>query len=144
MNPGRFFMPGYMGIRSMPMSTSMMSPMMGMANTASRGTGLFSRITNGIRSVNWSGFLNNANKTLNFVNQAIPLVRQAGPMVNNMKSMLRIAKAFGSETTDNSSRRNVNIMNQTNNSNINNNIINSENSAIKKEVETNNSPNFFV
>lgn len=140
MNPGRFYIPNYMGIRSIPFSTSSMSPMIGMSNSVSRNAGIFSKITNGIRSVNWGGFLNNANKTLNFVNQAIPLVRQAGPMVNNMKSMLRIAKAFGSETTSNSISRKNKDTEQTNNKTINSNKI----STAKKEVEIDNSPNFFV
>jgi hypothetical protein len=144
MNPGRFFMPNYIGNMRIPMSSQMMSPMLRMANTASRGTGLLSKITGGIRSVNWSGLLNNANKTLNFVNQAIPLVRQAGPMVNNMKSMLRIAKAFGSETTNDQIKRS-NTLSQTNiNNSNNNNVINNNNSNIAKELSDDNSPNFFV
>lgn len=177
MNPNRFFIPGYMGMTNNMMSASpmirmasntMANPVGRMAGIGSttRGMGLFSRITNGIRSVNWSGLLNNANKTLNVVNQAIPLVRQAGPMVNNMRSMMKIAKAFGSET--NGSRRNngnnMNINNGNNlnskniNSNINNNFSNNSDNNIdkkndgytngdskeKKEVQNSNSPNFFV
>ena len=123
MNPGRFYMPNYIGIRNIPVSNSML----GIANSGYKGVGIFSKITNGIRSVNWGGFLTNANKTLNVVNQAIPLVRQAGPMFNNMKSMLKIAKAFGSETN------NTNI--RTKNNNIQqDNIISSNNIIISKKV----------
>lgn len=137
MNPERFFMPSYMGMRNVPMIGSAMR----MTNSVPRSMGLFSKITNGIRSVNWSGLLSNANKTLDVVNQAIPLVRQAGPMVNNMKSMLRVARAFGNET----------IVNK-NNNNIANNISNNESSIInssnqieqKKEVIDNNTLNFFI
>lgn len=152
MNPGRFYMPGYMGMGN----SSIISPMMRMANYAPRGMGLFSRITSSIRSVNWSGLLNGANKTLNVVNQAIPLVRQAGPMVNNMRSMLRIAKAFGSETVKTNSNNgnlnnklgnngtNTSISNRHNVNSIYNNTDNDENLVRKKEVYEDNYPNFFV
>ncbi len=132
MNPGRFYIPNYMNMGTIPMSRSML----GLTN-APRSMGLFQRLTNGIRSVNWSGLLNNANKTLNVVNQTIPLVRQAGPMVNNMKSMLKIAKAFGNETTKNVNKKNT-INHNMNNYQQNNEIIQ------KKEVDTNNAPNFFI
>ncbi len=81
MYPGRYFIPNYIPNYGIPIRT-----------------GLFQRLFNGIRSVNWGGLLNNANKTLNVVNQTIPLVRQAGPMFNNLKSMLKVAKAFKNET----------------------------------------------
>lgn len=145
MNPGRFYMPGYMGIRN----ASMISPMIRMANSAPNRVGLFSKITNGIRSVNWSGLLNGANKTLNVVNQTIPLVRQAGPMVSNMKNMLRIARAFGNETvktntnTRNNNSNEKNVINNVNSTNIDSSY-NSENLVQKKEVSDNNYPNFFV
>jgi len=145
MNPRRFYMPAYMGMRSIPISNSML----GIANSSPKEIGLFGRITNGIRSVNWSGLLANANKTLNVVNQAIPLVRQAGPMVNNMKSMLRVAKAFGSETTFNN-RKIVYNNNQNNiinkNANLNSYIDNDKSDVLeqKKEVQNDNAPNFFI
>lgn len=139
MNPGRFYVPSYMGMRSVPISNSML----GIASPTSKGIGLFGRITNSIRSVNWSGLLTNANKTLNVVNQAIPLVRQAGPMVNNMKSMLRVAKAFGSETAFNNRK---NIYNNNLNSNLNSYIDNDKNDILvqKKEAQNDNAPNFFI
>lgn len=139
MNPGRFYIPSYIGMRSVPMSNAMM----GISNSTPMGVGLFSRITNSIRSVNWSGLLTNANKTLNVVNQAIPLVRQAGPMVNNMKSMLRIAKAFGSETATNNRRPMNNNIRQTNNSS-NFSSYSDKNLSTKKEEQNYSAPNFFV
>jgi len=143
MNPGRFYMPGYMGMRNLPLSSSML----GMANTAPRSAGLFSRITSGIRSINWGGLLNNANKTLNVVNQAIPLVRQAGPMFSNMRSMLRIAKAFGSETNginNINARNNVRNVNNNVNNNRNTSVQSNENVSTKKEEVDDNSLSFFV
>jgi len=140
MNPGRFFMPSYMGMRNIPMTSSMV----GMTNSMPRSVGLFGKITNGIRSVNWGNLLNNANRTLNVVNQTIPLVRQAGPMFNNMKSMLKIAKAFGRETTGG---RNINsnpIRNNNNSVNKNSNSYQNENLVQKKEVESDTSLSFFV
>lgn len=134
MNPGRFYMPR--------MGTNL-SPMLGMGRMPSSG-GLFSRIFGSLRGVNWSDLLNGANKTLNVVNQTIPLVRQAGPMFNNMRSMLRIAKAFGSETNNSNSR----IVNNSQKNNLitNNNqvISNSENSTLNKDALDDNYPNFFV
>ena len=120
------------------------------ANKTPKNIGIFSKITNGFRSLNWGGLLNNANKTLNVVNQAIPLVRQAGPMVNNMKSMIRIAKAFGSETTTRNHNKNT-INKQLNNNNLTKNenkilntIQNTESNLQKKEDLETNVPNFFI
>ena len=108
MYPGRYFIPNYIPPYSIPI----------------RNVGMFQRLFNGIRQVNWKELLNNTNKTLNVVNQTIPLVRQAGPMINNLKSMLRIAKAFNNETT---------IKKETN----------KEPNILNKSVN-NTSPNFFL
>ena len=159
MNPGRFYIPPYMGIGNNIISNGIRAtgPMIRMANNTSRGMGIFSKITSGIRSVNWGGLLNNANKTLNVVNQTIPLVRQAGPMVNNMKNMLRIAKAFGNETNNNRfnnkyNKQQLNVNNSYNNSNNNSsdnsnlNNIDTEKSynLTKEDITNDNLPNFFV
>lgn len=133
MNRGNFFMPRYTGMTNIPLP----NPMLGTFNSISRNGGLFSKITSGIRSFNWGGLLNNANKTLNVVNQALPLVRQAGPIVNNMRSMLKIAKVFGSETTTRSN-------NQIIENKVNSKIIGNNNLDNKKEVVEDNYPNFFV
>ena len=79
----------------------------GIGNAALRGLGqtrginLFGRLgnsLNAIKSINWSGIINNTSKTLGIINQSIPIVKQVGPMMNNMKSMLRIASIFKDET----------------------------------------------
>ena len=88
MYPGRYFLPNYT------------TPFMSIPYQTPR-IGLFSRIGNTIKSVNWSGILNGADRTLGVVNQTIPLVRQAKPMFSNMKSMMKLAKAFRSETSSN-------------------------------------------
>ena len=85
MYPNSFYIPNYT------------TPFMPMATTPRLG--LFSRIGNTIRSVNWKGLLNGADRTLGLVNQTIPLVREAKPMFSNMKSMIKLAKAFRTETT---------------------------------------------
>ena len=67
----------------------------------SRGIGLFGRLgnsLNAIKSINWSGIINNTSKTLGIINQSIPIVKQVGPMMHNMKSMLKIASIFKDET----------------------------------------------
>ena len=145
MNTGRFYIPNYMGMRSIPIS----NPMLGSIGAVPRKIGFFNKITNGIRSVNWSGLLTNANKTLDVVNQTIPLVRQAGPMVNNMKSMLRIAKVFGNETNNRTNVNNRKIINTSNNVTFNkSNNINSksgETRTILIDAKIDDSyPNFFV
>lgn len=138
MNPRNFFIPGYIGMRSMPIPSSSIGTISPMV----RNTGLFSRITSGLRSFNWSSLLNNANKTLNVVNQAIPLVRQAGPMVSNMRSMLKIAKVFGNETT---TKTNFNNSLKTTNSNnkIKSNDFEVNPNTENKELD-NSYPNFFI
>ena len=138
MNPNRFFVPR-IGTNVRPMMSSGYIPTRG-------DMGLLGKITNSLRSFNWSGLLNGANKTLNVVNQTIPLVRQAGPMFNNLKSMMRLAKVFGNETGNKNSRRN-NIINQNNiNKSVTNEQIsnNSEKYNTKKEVENNSYPHFFI
>ena len=144
MNPERFFTPR-MGMNMVPMMSTNYLP--------SRGIGLFGRIRSGLKSFDWGNLLNNANKTINVVNQTIPLVRQAGPMFNNMKSMFKIAKAFGNETSSNASKnRNPNrgLRKYSNNNSHNvsadelHNENNGEISMQKKEVSNNNYPNFFI
>ena len=136
MNPNRFFMPG-MGIG--PMMS--MGPNIGMnsmmrTNAFTDGTGVFTRIFNGIKSFNWSGLLSGANKTLNVVNQTIPLIKQTRPMVNNIRNMVSLAKAFRSETKNTS-------LNNVKNTYLKRKLDNSFNQ--KKEVLNNsNYPNFFI
>ena len=89
MNPERYFMPN-MGIGMRPMGI----------NGFTVNNNLFNRIINSIKSFNWNGLLNGANKTLNVVNQTIPLIRQTKPMINNMRNMINLAKAFRKETTN--------------------------------------------
>ena len=83
MYPNSFFIPSYT-TPFMPINTPRI--------------GLFTRLGNTIKSVNWSGLLNGADRTLGLVNQTIPLVREAKPMFSNMKSMVKLAKAFRNET----------------------------------------------
>jgi len=141
MNPGRYFAPnmGMMGIRNV-------TPFAVNSQVVPRSAGLFSRIGSGIRSVNWGGLLNGANKTLNVVNQTIPLVKQAKPMFSNMRSMIRLAKAFGNETTS----HNKNIKDKHNFSYIGNyslkdNMRNSNNSVQTDNIPNDNDfPKFFI
>ncbi len=116
MYPNGFFIPNYT------------TPFMPITQTPRLG--LLGRIGNTIRSINWSGLLNGADRTLGLVNQTIPLVREAKPMFSNMKSMVKLAKAFRNETTP-----------QRTNYKAQNNIINTP----KKETQINNNPaKFFI
>lgn len=131
MYPGRYYMPT-MGINQM-MNPSYIVP---------RNIGLFGRLTRGIKSVKWGNVLNEANKTLNVVNQTIPLVKQAGPMFNNMKSMFKIARAFGNETTKkNYNNQRNNIRRYQESSNVQKK---EQERNEKKEVLNNEYPNFFI
>lgn len=132
MNPGRFMMPN-MGMR--------FSPMMG-ANYMTRGNvGLFGRIGNSLRSFNWRGLLSGANRTLDVVNQTIPLIRKTGPMVNNMKSMFRLARAFGSATSGGVIRNDIS---NSIDSVVTDNAFSDLAMGQKKEVQVSNRPNFFI
>lgn len=108
MYPGQYFMP-YGNMITNPRNYIIPGRM-----------GLLGRIGNSIKRFNWGNLLTNANKTLNVVNQTIPLVRQAGPMFNNMKSMFKLARAFGNET--NSSIKSNKKRTISNKKNVQNNI----------------------
>ena len=81
------------------------------------------------KTINWSGILNNTQKTLNIVNQAIPIVYQIKPIVNNAKTMFRVASEFSKTNTN---------MNINNNKNTYNNI------NYNSNYDDENGPNFFV
>ena len=104
MNQGRFFMPN-MAINPM---------MIRNPNTLPNSIGMLQRITNSIRSFNWSKLLNGANKTLNVMNQAIPLIRQTKPIISNVRSMVNIAKAFKNETNNHYNHNKINNKTNTN------------------------------
>lgn len=131
MNPGRYFMP------NMAMNPMVIRNAYGM----SRGPSFLGKIMHSIRSFNWSGLLNGANKTLNVMNQTIPLIREAKPMVSNVRNMVKLAKAFGHETNK---QRSVTNMNQSHqkikkyNSNYN------QQHTINSNVVSNDYPTFFI
>lgn len=81
------------------------------------------------KTINWSGLLNNTQKTLNIVNQAIPIVYQIKPIVNNARTMFRVANEFTKTNSNNSNS----IKNNYNNNNIN----------TSNDIEDN-GPNFFI
>jgi len=127
MNPDRYFIPN-MAINPMIMRNGY---------GITRNAGLFSKIMHGIRSFNWSGLLNGANKTLNVMNQTIPLIREAKPMVGNVKNMIKLAKAFGNETN----KRQVSNKQYKSYEN-NKNIV--QQHKVSHTTQSNNYPTFFV
>lgn len=108
-----------------------------------RGTGLFSRLGGAIKGINWSGFINNASKTVGVINQTIPLVKQAGPMIRNMKSVMKVASVFKDETDP---KPNKNTQNNYQKKSITTNNTLNYNSQDNNDLNTNqdNSPVFFV
>src|SRR5574344_429411 len=52
------------------------------------------------RGFNFNNFLTSTGKTLNVINQAIPIFYQIKPIFNNAKTMLRVAKAMTSSSSD--------------------------------------------
>lgn len=122
MYPNNFFIPNQT-MRFMPN---------GLGINPARSGGIFSSL----KSINWGGLLNNANKTLNVVNQTIPLVRQAGPMINNMKSMIKLASAFKDETDIKEKKDNIT-------SNSNEELKNNSSTNFTGDINTN-MPNFFI
>lgn len=67
------------------------------------------------KTINWSGLLNNTQKTLNIVNQAIPIVYQIKPIVNNARTMFKVANEFTKANTSNNVNNNYNQNINTNN-----------------------------
>lgn len=123
---------GLRGVNAVPRTGGLFSRLFGGSNAIRAGVG-------GARTINWSGLLNNASKTLNVINQAIPVVKQVGPMYNNMKSMLKVASLFKDETDPVS---NNNSNNKNSNSNDNEKKKEKENTIINSNYS--NSPNFFI
>lgn len=116
------------------MSPSMMS--YPISNAAS--TGLFSRLTNGLRGIGWSGILNNTQRTLGVINQAIPLVKQATPMFRNAKTMFQIMNEFKKVDTPSTP---ISENTSNNESEKNTHTITTEDT--KPDFSTYNGPTFF-
>ena len=73
--------------------------------SAPNSGGIFSRLfRNGI---NWSGIINNTQKTLNIINQTIPMVKQVTPVVKNVKTIFSVMNEF--KKIDNTKDTNKNI-----------------------------------
>lgn len=118
MNQGRYFIPNMTNFNYLnPISV---------ANP--RNGNIINRLFSSIKSFNWKGLLNGANKTINVVNQTIPLIKQAKPMINNVKSIVSLTKAFNNETTI---KKHTNTNYQTKANNIN-------------KTKNDNYPTFFV
>lgn len=143
MYPGRAFIPqGFNPMMNNPMQNAIRP-------------GLFGRIGNTIKGINWSKILSGADKTLGVVNQTIPLVRQTKPLFSNMKSMIKLAKAFREEVKPTSTSKNSNTNLKNTDRTSSNNSLNN-NSKLKQEIKKektenividnslNNTPSFFV
>ncbi len=91
---------------------------------------------------NWSGILNNTQKTLNIINQAIPVFYQIKPIWNNTKTVFKIIGAIKEddkgEKVKNTNRGNNTMHTSSNNNNYQNNF---SNYHIDKD---DNRPNFFL
>lgn len=98
------------------------------------GLGLFTRIRNGIKAINWTGMIDNTSKTLGIINQTIPVVKQVGPMMNNVKSMLKIASVFKDETDNTTINNHLNTTKSTTPTTKKNNFSNQDDY----------SPTFFI
>ncbi len=51
-------------------------------------------ILRGLKSINWSTFLGNFQKSLGVINQAIPIVYQVKPIIRNAKTIFKIANSL--------------------------------------------------
>lgn len=101
--------------------------------------GLFSSLKG---KFNWSGILNNTQKTLNIINQAIPVFYQIKPIWNNTKTVFKIMGAIKDDDnkgSNNNYNRNSNISKNTNKNNSNNNNSNNNTSYVND-----NTPSFFL
>lgn len=64
------------------------------------------------KGMNFSGFLDGAQKTLGLVNQTIPLIYQVKPIISNAKTMFKIADVIKSD--DSTSNENIPITDNSN------------------------------
>lgn len=87
--------------------------------------GLFSSL----KSINWSTFLGNAQKTLGVINQAIPIVYQVKPIISNAKTVFKIANSL----------KNDNNMNKDTPTTVENVIKNT-----KSSINNSNKPIFYL
>lgn len=100
--------------------------------------GLFSSLRG---KFNWSGILNNTQKTLNIINQAIPVFYQIKPIWNNTKTVFRIIGAIKDDDKGEKVQK-TNKTNYTNNYNTHNsNQSNYQSSNINND---DNRPKFFL
>lgn len=51
------------------------------------------------KGLNWSSFLNNAERTMNVINQAIPIYNQVKPMFRNMGTVFKVIGELNSAPT---------------------------------------------
>lgn len=65
-----------------------------------------------LKGINFSGFLDGAQKTLGLVNQTIPLIYQVKPIINNAKTMFKIADVIKNDEPI--SNENISITENTN------------------------------
>lgn len=65
-----------------------------------------------LKSFNFSGFLDGAQKTLGVVNQTIPLIYQVKPIISNAKTMFKIADVIKNDEPI--SNENISITENTN------------------------------
>ena len=64
------------------------------------------------KGMNFSGFLDGAQKTLGLVNQTIPLIYQVKPIISNAKTMFKIADVIKNDEPI--SNENISITENTN------------------------------
>lgn len=108
-----------------------MIPYTNIANVAPR-TGLLSSLLGGIRNINWSGIIDNTQRTLGLINQTIPVVKQVSPVMKNAKMMFRVMNEFKK------------IDEPSNNTNSNKNIDKTNYTPDKIEPQHNFGPTFFI
>ncbi len=104
--------------------------------TGATGTGLFSRLTGGLRNIGWSGILNNTQRTLGIINQTIPLVKQATPMFRNARTMFQIMNEFKKDDAPLMQSSTVDTKNVET-------IAKKTEQAPKQEINYHNGPTFF-
>ena len=59
------------------------------------------------KGLNWSSFLNNAERTMNVINQAIPIYNQVKPMFKNMGTVFKVIGELNSTPASGTNLNNV-------------------------------------
>lgn len=84
----------YRGFSTIPITPSVNRSAPSFLNVAKAKPSFLSKISGGFSLSKIGTILGNTQKVLNIYNQVSPIVKQAKPLINNLKTTMKVAKAF--------------------------------------------------